>query len=153
MVLFAPVSPNYKLIDFIYREGNDYNLFQSTISEENHSANKTHIVDVVKMIVSRTAPYLLQQLLVPMRKSKQWIEETDLTFNSMVNPKINLYSVVPHWKFVEFITTPTNPNKDAKEYCSMKSQSLLAYKWDEIVSIKVLSVNEPIVNETLISDP
>jgi Retrotransposon hot spot protein len=61
MVLFSPVSKNYKLIDFIYRDGNVYNMFQSTMSKSGHTSNANHTVEFVTTILNATAPALLQQ--------------------------------------------------------------------------------------------
>jgi hypothetical protein len=147
MVLFMPVSKNHKLYDFIYRDGNVYNLFQSTISEKNHTSNVHDIVEVVTKILKIVSPHLLQSL--PKRQSKKEKERIKLSFtsNAASNPKINLYYVVPHWTFIDFVTNPVNPNKDTKAFYRKETVSLLSTYWDEIVSIRVLGVNEPSIND------
>jgi hypothetical protein len=153
MVLFAPVSTNYPLIDFMYRAGNDYNLFQSTVSEKGHTASKRDIVGLVTNIINRTAPDLLQPLPTRGFRNPKWKNDTKFNLKAMAVPKIHLYYVVPHWIFDTFVTTPVNPNVDAQAFCKNESESFLSYFWEDLVSIKVLSVNEPIVDDPLIDDP
>jgi hypothetical protein len=114
-------------------------MFQSTISSSGHTANPEHILEVAMEILSISASPLLQQ------DDKRITNITMASiFESCANvPKIILYYLVPSWIFEEFVTRPAEPNEEAKNVCKSKNLKVLAAYWNQIVSIKVLCVDQP----------
>ena len=132
-VLFLPVSPTYKLIDFGYRDGNTYHFFQCTTGSK-HSANPLHIYELVLEVFSKTE------------------EEISLVSMAAVDvPQVKIYYAVPEFRFDEFVSEHPNATIVAREYCMQKQNSTISGNrtkeihklWNSIVSIDILRIERP----------
>ena len=121
-VLFRPISTTNKLVDFVYREGQVYHFFQCTIAAT-HSATPKHIhqlvLDVLEMNNAKATVF---------RISKN-------------TPRVHIYYTVPKFRFRKFATNPAKAMEEACSHC--RENSSLWQHWDSIVSIDILSIDRP----------
>jgi hypothetical protein len=127
-ILFVPQSKKNKFIDFIYRKGTTYNMFQATISSR-HSCNVAHLYAIVKSIWNN-------------RHGLNDRRNRRAHTNSL--PSFNVYYMVPTFSFGKFNTSPVNPkDKTPEEFGISENQNVLYEKWNDLVSFKVLEVEKP----------
>jgi hypothetical protein len=95
--IYIPGSKTNKFIDFMYREGTTYNMFQATISKQ-HSCNPTHLYDIVKSI--------------------------ERNIQSDTLPSFNIYYMVPGFKYDKFSITPVDSKLKARNLLKKKNNHL-----------------------------
>ena len=119
--LFTPVSKTNKLIDFMYRDGNTYYAFQSTIAQR-HDAS----------------PKLIYEFVMDVLKEFE-VEATYLM------PKIMIFYTIPMFRYDIFNTKPAKANTKAREYCKTKigKNANFYLKWNDVVTIHFLRVDAP----------
>ena len=60
-------------------------------------------------------------------------------------PRVHIYYTVPTFRFRNFATNPAKAKEEARGHCIMNSS--LWRHWDSIVSIDILSVNRPNIED------
>jgi hypothetical protein len=133
MVLFVPTSSTNKLVDFMYREGNTFYLFQCTIAKT-HSARPDHILELMVKVISNRMPSMLESN--PGTNTNREIHDY---------PWFILCYVVPEFRFKEFATNPVNAKGKAREMCLERygEENDLWKHWNEILVIYTLCVDQP----------
>ena len=119
--VFTPISKVNKLIDFMYRDGNTYYAFQSTIAGR-HDASPRLIYEFVLGVINENK-----------------IGAMDLM------PRIMIFYAIPMFRFDKFKTKPAKANAKAREYCKkmMGENSVLYTQWNDLVVIRFLRVDAP----------
>ena len=119
--VFTPISKVNKLIDFMYRNGNTYYAFQSTIARR-HDASPRLIYEFVTDVIN----------------------ENKIRTKGLM-PRIMMFYAIPKFWFDDFNTNPAKANANAREYCKkmMGANSDLYMQWNEVVNIHFLKVDAP----------
>jgi GTPase SAR1 family protein len=118
--IFFPQSKQNKFIDFMYRSGDTYNMFQATISER-HSSKASDLYEIVIFLCTQSEHIL--------GKSPQLL---------------NFYYIVPSFRYEKFKTRPVDPEVKALALFKVHEKESILYKnWKKLVSIKVLEVKKP----------
>jgi hypothetical protein len=133
LCLYYPTSKKQKLIDFMYRQNDVYNMFQATIGLK-HEANPAHIVEFSLCLIRGRHDWLLDG-----------VDNDERTL-----PKINFYYMVPDFRFATFVTDPVDPSWDAKNLFAIQEcnhilgkDTMLYEKWNDIVGVNILKVLQP----------
>jgi hypothetical protein len=139
MCLYYPSSKTNKLIDFIFRQENNYNMFQATIGV-NHTANSEHIVDILLSLIRDDHDWLLGHEVKRKRKPH----------GVPAKPKFIFYYMVPDFRFKIFATIPPNASINAKEVYKNHDingypgkETILYKRWNEFVEVNILKVPQP----------
>jgi hypothetical protein len=96
--VFYPLSKTNKFIDFMYRNGTTYNMFQATIGKS-HSSNVKDLYEIVKSIYEKD-PKLFKNI-------------SGIRNQADVLPSFNIYYMVPNQRFDYFTTSPVDPKRGA----------------------------------------
>jgi hypothetical protein len=134
LVLFAPYSTQYRLVDFVYRKNNIYYLFHATTGmeqdQELQQGRSADPIDISEWVVNEINTAMPSLLIDEQGKEGQ---------SSVEAPKFEFIYVVPQFDFERVLLQTENTTIQARDIIKQKlgKRTAIYKQWNDIVSLSI----------------